>query len=388
MRSSRRAICRYLSQPLGPTFDTMPLPRLRTARYARAWLLGASRFEDEEVTLDRGDRTVPATLTRPARARGPLPGWVVLHGITRRGRAHEQLLRFTRALADTGAVAIVPEVPEWRDFKLAPTLAAPTIVAAIRGLRDSGWALEAPVGVIGFSFGAPHAIAATARPDVAEHVAGSVAFGGYCSLERTIRFLMTGQHEWGGRTHRVTPDAYGRWILAANYLTAVPDYAHADDVAGALRSLCSHSGDHNIYSLDPRLDTLKVELRRALTEANRPLFDLFAPPASQLPDPRRADDAAEALAAAGRRAEPAGEPLPALASVRLPVHVLHGRHDALIPYSEGLRLRGALPTRTWSSVTITQLFGHSGESGLFSLLRSAGELPRFVAALRRVLRLV
>jgi dienelactone hydrolase len=341
-----------------------------------------------EITLERGDREIPATLTRPTGATGPLPAWVVLHGVTRRGRAHEQLQRFTRALAHAGAVAIVPEIPEWRDFRLAPGLAAPTIAASVRGLRASGWALDAPVGAIGFSFGAPHVIAATAHPDVSGNVAGSVAFGAYCSLDRTIRFLMTGEHEWHGRVHRATPDPYGRWILAANYLTEVPDHAAAVDVSAALRSLAAFTGDAGLPARHPQVDRHRAELRAAIPPERQPLFDLYAPSADTPPDGRRAAEAAESLASAARRAEPAGEPAEALAAVRLPVHVLHGRHDRLIPFSEGMRLGAALPAGTWSRTTITRLFGHSGESGLASALRSAWELPRFVAALRGVLRLI
>jgi pimeloyl-ACP methyl ester carboxylesterase len=365
----------------------MPSPRLRTLRYARAWLQGPRRFEDEEVVLDRGDRRVHGTLTRPRGAEGALPSWVVLHGITRRGREHAQLQRFTRALVETGAVAIVPDVPEWRELDLAPRLAVPTIRAAIAGLRDSGWARDEPVGVIGFSFGAPHAIVATAHPHVASDVAGSVAFGAYCSLERTIRFLMTGIHEWEGRTHQLKPDAYGRWIFAANHLTAVPEYAHAADVAFALRSLALLAGDLGLPSLDARLDKRKATLRDSVAEDRRWLFDLFAPPASTLPDAELAGAAAEALAAAARPMDPLGDPVEALAGVTQPVHVLHGRNDVVIPYTEGLRLRAALPADTWSRVTVTRLFGHSGET-LAGALRSARELPRFLGALRGVLRLV
>jgi pimeloyl-ACP methyl ester carboxylesterase len=363
-------------------------PRLRTVRYARAWLAGPTDFVEEEVTLDRGGRRVAGTVTHPRDASGPLPAWVVLHGVTRRGRSHPQLQRFTRALVQSGAVAIVPEVPEWRDFELAPALALPTIEAAIAGLRDSGRARDAPVGVIGFSFGAPHAIAATAHPDLVGRVAGSVGFGAYCSMERTIRFLMTGTHEWHGRSHRTTPDAYGRWIIAANYLTAVPEHAGAGDVARALRSLASVAGDSGIPSLDPRLDAHKAELRGGLAEDHGQLFDLFAPPADVLPDALRGAQVAEALAAAASRIDPTGEPLEALARVTLPVHVLHGRNDILIPFSEGLRLRDALPASTWSRATITRLFGHSGEESFGAALRSARELPDFLGALRSVLRLV
>ena len=366
----------------------MAAPNFRTVRYARAWLAGPKGFVEQEMSLDRQGTSVPATLTRPRRESGRLPAWVVLHGVTRRGRAHEQLTRFTRTIVSTGAVAIVPEVPEWRDFRLAPRLAAPTVKAAIAGLRDSGWARDAPVGVIGFSFGAPHAIAATAHPDIREEVAGSVAFGGYCSLTSTVRFLMTGEHEWRGKTHRLAPDAYGRWIVAVNYLTAVPGNESADGVTAALRALCAEAGDHGLPATHPRLESLKSELRTRLAEEHRALFDLFAPVGASLPERAPASDAAEQLAAAARRLEPDVEPVRALAEVGLPVHVLHGRHDNLIPYSEGLRLAECLPDRSRSRVTITRLFGHSGQGSLLSLAGTLGELPSFLAALRGVLRLV
>jgi pimeloyl-ACP methyl ester carboxylesterase len=366
----------------------MAAPRFRTARYARAWVAGPTNFVEQDVSLDRDGTVVPATLARPLRKAGPLPAWVVLHGVTRHGRRHEQLVRFTRTIVSTGAVAIVPEVPEWRNFELAPRLAVPTVRAAIVGLRDSGWAGDAPVGLIGFSFGAPHAIAATAHPDIRDQVAGSVAFGGYCSLERTVRFLMTGTHDWIGRAHRLTPDPYGRWIVAANYLTAVPGYEDAVDVTDALRALCAEAGDRGIPSADPLLDTLKGELREKLPEERHTLFDLFAPAAATLPDAARAVEMAEQLAAAAHGVDTGIEPGPALARVQLPVHLLHARHDNLIPYSEGLRLREYLPESTRSRVTITRLFGHSGQSSFPSLARALHELPTFFSALRRVLRLV
>jgi len=363
-------------------------PHLRTLRYARAWLGGPRRFLEEEVVLDRGDRRVPGTIARPSGARGPLPAWVVLHGITRRGRAHGQLQRFARSLVETGAVAIVPEVPEWRELDLAPRLVVPTLRAAVRGLRASGWARDEPIGVIGFSFGAPHVIAATSHRDLEDDLAGSVGFGAYCSLERTARFFMTGIHEWEGRTHHLRPDAYGRWILAANYLTAIPDHADASDVAFALRSLAMLSGDLNVPSTDPRMDVRKAPLRASVAEERRWLFDLFAPDAGTLPDPTLAGRAAESLATAGLRAGSPGEPRELLADVRRPVHVLHGRNDSVIPFSEGLRLGAALPPSTRSRVTVTSLFGHVGEGSMAATLRSARELPAFLGALRGVLRLV
>jgi pimeloyl-ACP methyl ester carboxylesterase len=171
-------------------------------------------------------------------------------------------------------------------------------------------------------------------------------------------------------------------------VTAVDEWGDSADVASALRSLAGAAGDRALPSDDPRLDPTKDELRTRVADERRPLFDLFAPRSGALPEPRRAAEVAEALAAAARRVDPEGDPGPALAGVRRPVHVLHGRYDRLIPFSEALRLSAALPTRARVRATITRLFGHSGEHTRPSVLRGLTELPRFLAALRGVLRVV
>lgn len=381
------SVC-FLPSKVTGTFGSMSSGRFRTARYVRAWLTGNDPCIEEEILLDRAATAIPASLVRPVGARRPLPAWIVLHGITRRGRAHAQLARFTRAVVSTGAVAIVPEVPEWRALSLSPELAVPTLRAGVAGLRDSGWARDAPVGVIGFSFGAPHAVAATAHPELRDELAGAVSFGGYADLGRTVRFLMTGAHEWNGRTYRLTPDPYGRWIIAANYLTSVDEHRDAHDVARALRALAEHAGDMGVPSLDPRLDCRKAELRASLADDLVPLFDLFAPGSAVPPDPRRGAEMSEALVTVARRENPEMEPAGALARVEHPVHLLHGRHDHLIPFSESLRMRNALSAASAAHVTITRLFGHSAQEAAPALPRAIREVYVFAAALRRVLRLV
>lgn len=368
--------------------DIMAPGTLRTARYARAWINGNDRCVEEELLLDRAGTPIPSTLIRPTGIDEPLPAWVVLHGITRRGRSHAQLSRFTRAIVSTGAVAIVPEVPEWREFSLAPHWTPPTIRAGIAGLRESGWARDAPVGVVGFSFGAPHAMAATGCPDLREEVAGSVSFGGYCDLGRTVRFLMTGTHEWNQQEYRLAPDPYGRWIVGANYVTSIPQYQDAEDVARALRALAAHAGDSGIPSGDPRMDPRKLEVRASVKEEHLPLFDLFAPASSVPLDVRLGSEMAEALVEGAQRVDPQMEVQEALGDVVCPVHLLHGRRDHLIPFSESHRLREALPANTPTEMTITRLFGHSAQDSFPSIVRAAREVPAFFSALRKLLKVV
>jgi pimeloyl-ACP methyl ester carboxylesterase len=340
------------------------------------------------MILDRDGTLIDATLMRPRRAKGRLPAWVILHGITRPGRAHTMLVRFTRALTATGAVAIVPELPEWRELTLAPELTVPSIKAALAGLRDTNLSRDEPVGVVGFSFGAPHAIAATGSPELEDHLAGSIAFGGYCDLARTFRFMVTGHHEWRGVHHHLRPDPYGRWIVTANYLTSVPGREGQVAVADALRRLAEYAGDLGAPSWDSCYDPLKEELRQGLNDELRDVFDLIAPMASDDPDPEKGLALAEELIAAARRDDPAMEPAEALASVRRPVHILHGRKDQLIPFSESLRLQSTLPSSTWSKATVTGLFGHSAQDPFPSLRDAAREVPKFIRALSGALGVV
>ena len=74
--------------------------------------------------------------------------------------------------------------------------------------------------------------------------------------------------------------------------------------------------------------------------------------------------------------------------MRCPVHVIHGRHDHLVPFSEGLRLGRALAEVTPARATVTTLFGHSAQDPLPSLREALREVPIFVGALTRALAAV
>ena len=364
----------------------MPILSRRAYRYARAWLAGPVSTAAEEATLDRAGTQVPATVVRPRAASSGLPAWIVLHGVTRAGRLHPQLVRFTHALVSSGAVAIVPEVPEWRELDFAPDVATPTVAAAATGLRETGWALDAPVSVIGFSFGAPHAIASAADPALAGAIARTVGFGGYCDVLATFRFMMTGLYERNGHRARERPDPYGRWIVAANYLADVPEHRDAGDVAEALRALAAHSGDVGAPAWDPVYEPVAAGLREGIAPERRALFDLFVQPGGGVADEAAAAEIAEKLAAAAERKHPLLDPRPRLARVERPVHVLHGHGDVLIPCSEAYELRRALPPDTPCDVTVTRLFGHT-EQDPFSPLHALREVPRFMRALSSMLGL-
>ena len=287
-------------------------------------------------------------------------------------------------MASAGLAAIIPEVPEWRELDLAPSLTVPTVAAAIRGLRDNGLVRGDRLGLVGFSFGAPHAIAASGHPDLRDDIAGVCGFGGYCSIEHTIRFMLTGDHEWADGRHHLRPDPYGRWIVAANYLTAVPAYEDADDVAEALRTLAKHAGDVGQASWDPVYDSKIRELRASVAESRRRLFDAFARESTATAPSSSVAGLAEDLVDGARRRDPSIDPMEAFSRVEAEVHVIHGRSDHLIPFTEAHRLATTMDD---VRLTVTRLFGHSAQER-FPFWSAATEIPRFARALSDVLTVV
>ena len=359
---------------------------LRTFRAVKSWLPRKAATTEYETLLDRGDRQVPASVIVPRGTNRRLPGWIVLHGITRPGRFHPNLLRFVRALASSGLAVLVPQVPEWRDLRLAPEVTLPTLRGALEGLRRLDATDDGPYGIIGFSFGAPQVIIAASHDDVAAQLGGVVGFGGYCDMERMVRFQMTGEHEWEGVTHRTRPDPYGRWIIGGNHLTSIPEYREAEDVAQALWRLAVEAGERRILAWDPSYDALKTDLGRQVAPEHRWLFDLFAPASDHEPDLGGAEDISKRLAAAVSEASPLMNPQPYLARIRKPVHLIHGEDDHLIPYTETLRMQALCTPDQMVDTTITAFLSHAEQEGRLSSLRhEVRESLKLARMLNRIL---
>jgi pimeloyl-ACP methyl ester carboxylesterase len=305
------------------------------------------------------------------------------------GRHHPQLVRFARALASSGAAVLVPEIPEWRRLEMSPGPVAPTLRGCIDRLRTSGHVSPAPLGLIGFSFGAPQVAIAAARGDLGEEVGGIVLFGGYCSLERTMTCQLTGHHEWDGLEHQIRPDPFGGWVVASNYLTHVPGFEDAHEVAAALHELASASSGQRIPAWDARHDPLIEKVRARVPQRHRPLFDLFATSSGQRPgEIEESRRMAILLAEACRRMEPLLDPADELTRVDLPTQLIHGRGDRLIPFTEGLRLHRSLPKHARRGVTVTGLFNHTADAAPAGILRRTREKLEMFSAIRDMLNTV
>lgn len=340
---------------------------------------------EEEVSLPVGDSVVPASYIRPV-GRGRIPGWIVLHGITVPGRRHPMLIRFAHSLAASGGAVLIPEVPAWRQLRLDMEAGDATIAASVEYLRKREDVESGALNLVGFSFGATQALMSASLPGIRESVRSVVGFGGYSDIGRTLHCMVTGEHEWQGVMRQLDPDPYGRWILAANYLRKVPEFADMERVATEAYSLAVASGETGVYAADPIYDALKAQARSRLPTRERELWDLIAPPSGATPAVESLRELSRKLVDAVIAAEAGIDPTPRLASLDQKIVLAHGYDDRLIPFTESLRLRSVLPDSARANLTITRLFAHSREAGRLRYLEYPGEFGRYLLLLNRALR--
>jgi pimeloyl-ACP methyl ester carboxylesterase len=359
---------------------------LRVARFLHSFIRDTNhRVLEEEVGVRVAGAEVPATLfRRPGRA--ARPGWLVLHGITVPGRHHGMLRRFARSLARAGGVVLIPEIVPWTQLRMDPETADATLAAAAHALAAHDDVLPGGISLVGFSFGATQALITAAHDEGVGEIRSVVGFGGYCDLRRTTEFMMTGEHEWNGTRHRLEPDPYGRWIVAANYLQSTPGYGDMGAVADAARAMAAEAGRVGAYAADPQFDTLKQQLRGNLSRTEREIWDLLAPVTGVTPPLEPARELAAELSETALRIHPNLDPQAILPTLRKRLVLAHGRADHLVPFTETLRMRSLLPSDASVDSYITRLFAHSTEAGNLPAHLYPFELARYVQLLSRALR--
>jgi pimeloyl-ACP methyl ester carboxylesterase len=283
----------------------------------------------EEISVSVDGRRIVADLYRPP---APAAAMLLVHGLSRSGRRHPDLVRLARLLARHGTLVLVPQLDGLAAFRLTGAE-----VGDIDGALTALAARSPRVGIAGFSFGAgPALIAAARHPDLV--LTGS--FGGYADLRDVIRYLATGVHEHG-RRYVQPPEEYNRWKLLALLVGVVQDDRDRD--------LLARVADRKLA--DPGEDTRALEAH--VGPEGRAVLALVMN--------RREEAVTPLLAALPSGARAALDALSPLAVVpRLPGRLLivHGAGDASIPFTESLRLADASNGR--ARPVILETFNHTG----------------------------
>jgi pimeloyl-ACP methyl ester carboxylesterase len=304
---------------------------------------GMAEYREHEVEVrsfafNSGANYVPAKRYVPRGVDDP-PVIILLHGVQFLGIEEPRMAAFARAIAAGGVEVVTPLLADIARFHVSP--------ASIDVIGDTAKLLHAerkePVGIVGMSFAGGLALVAATDPRYAEHIAFVAAIGAHHDMERTARFFATGEapRPDGTVLHRA-PHEYGSLVLIAS----VPeDFFPAADVPVAKQVL----------------DTL---IRAESIDAARPGAKALSPAAMAIMERIFNRDHAffreQLLASIARRREEmqAVSPRGKLAQIRVPVILIHGAGDDIIPPPETEWLARELPAKYREQVLITPLLSH------------------------------
>lgn len=298
--------------------------------------LGSHEIHVREFPWDAG----PAKLYMPVDEEDP-PGVVLLHGVHAKGVEEARLQIFARSMASTGIAVLTPQVPELTEYRIeAQTV--PRIGQAARALAQH--LEDERVGVAGISFSGGLAILAAAEEAGAGRIGWVLSVGGHHDLSRVARFYV-GQEVEGpaGEPLDTEPHPYGAGVLI---------YAHADELFPP-------------EDVSLARDILRQLLHERWREARGRVGELSPSGQRQMRAViERDDDArlgAELLAVLGRHEHTLGGASPAghLATLDVPVFLIHGASDPVVPATETLWLASEIPEEHVAAVLITDALRHA-----------------------------
>ncbi|HKV06072.1 MAG TPA: alpha/beta fold hydrolase [Candidatus Acidoferrales bacterium] len=324
------------------------------------WETEAIKTEDLSIATPAGP--IRARLYSPVGVTRP-HGLVAVPGIHRLGIDEPRLASLSRAMAATGLAVLTPEMTALADYHVdAASIATIGESAAWLAHRlGSG-----PVTVTGISFAGGLSLLAASDPVYAPNIRALVLMGAYDDLARATRYLATSQE--------VYPDGTTVPFAAHDYGASVFVYAHLNQFFPARDLPAAHealrywlweepqNSTPFIAKLSPASQAIINALMARKIEVVRP--QILKVIQGELPE----------LAAIS----PHGH----LAGLRVPVYVLHGSADNVIPPAESLWLEKDIPPEDLREFLITGAFSHvdpKKDAGL-------GEELRLVDFIANVLR--
>ena len=292
----------------------------------------------QEIVLSTVNGPVRARLYLPSGVTHP-PGMVVVHGIHHLGIDEPRLMSFSRAAAGGGFAVLTPQIDALADYHVD--------AASIATIGESPEWLQqhlgtGPVTLVGVSFAGGLSLLAACDPRYAPHIRALVLMGAYDDLGRVSRFLATSEAEFpDGRLAPYTAHDYGAAVFVYSNLEKFFPASDLDVAHEALRDWLWEQ-PQAARTLLPRLSpagraTMELLLARKIDSLRPQLLDVIRADESQL----------AAISPQGK-----------LGNLHVPVFILHGITDDIIPSTESLWLRREIPPKYLREVLITPAFSH------------------------------
>lgn len=241
------------------------------------------------------------------------PAMLLLHGVHHLGMEEPRLVSFARALAGTGVEVMTPELQDLADYRITPKTInvigdAADILSSKTGER---------VGIMGLSFAGGLALMSAAQPQYAKDIAFVVAVGAQDDMSRVARFYATDTVEKpDGSSAHLEAHEYGVLVLAYSHLDRFFSSRDLPVAQNALRQW--------LWEEPQKAETTSL----SLTQAGRREFDELvhhrAPVEEQmLAEIKKYSSEMDAVSPNGH-----------IAQLAVPIFLLHGSGDTVIPAAE------------------------------------------------------
>jgi pimeloyl-ACP methyl ester carboxylesterase len=335
--------------------------------YATGWLASydVHPVDVHETTFDFRGKPIPARVYLP-RGVGFAPGIVVVHGMHELGINEPRLVNFARSLAASGYFVMTPLVPGIADYRVQGE-SADLIGTATRSFAQQ---LSVPkVGILAISFSGGLSLLAASDPQYASSIAWVASVGGYYDLAHVLRFFATGEAvRPDGSVEHLPPHEYGPLIVVYDEPQDFFSLQDAQTAHNALKVLLSGNGKAS-EALTKTMTPADQQIMQDIYHKQR---ESLAPAILDEIDKRREDLAA---------ASPAGH----LRFLQMPVLLLHGSDDSIIPPTEMLWLERDIPKEYLAAALVSPAIGHVDFGGKVNL-RDRLALVHWMASMIREAR--
>ncbi len=300
--------------------------------------VGIHPIRTQDSDFASGARRLPTRLYVPTDL-DHVPAMVIVHGIHHLGYNEPRLIRFAKAMAGAGVVVSTPELPELAGYEVKP-ISIDEIAAAADDLAQR---LHTPcVGVLGLSFAGGLALQVASDPETARHICFVVAVGAHDDMARVMKFFATDQAEY--------PDGTVRPMVSHEYGVLVAIYAHPEDYFPAADVAAARDAIRaQLFEQVPRAE----EIAARMTPTGRAIMQmLLSSDHSTIKKMllEKFDKHREEMEAVSPAAQ--------IYRIHVPVMLLHGAGDNVIPPSETLWLAKDLPPQDVRAVLVSPAISH------------------------------
>ena len=375
-RSKRRAVALIIFAALFLIFLLLARPGFRYLRAAGLLL----RIENPEHARRIGGlHTYPLeeSLTEIRTPSGPIrarlytpkgianaPGIMIVHGVHHLGIDDPRLVAFARAMSAGGIQVLTPEILSLTDYRVD----AHSIDLIGYAARDFSQSLHQKVGVLGISFGGGLSLVAASDPRYAPFIQFVLSIGAHDDLERVSQFFITNKiPRPDGTTLQMAAHEYGPLVLIYSHLD---DFFPPADVANAheaLRLLLWEKVDESRKFAEQLSPASRAKMELLYNHNINPL----APEIIQVIAQHRSEMTS---------VSPHGH----LRDLHVPVLLLHGAADNVIPPTELLWLEHDLPPSDLVASLASPVLSHASLEGKPTLLDNL----RLVHFMAKMLELV